>query len=1177
MSSQALIALLLLLVLVALAALPSVRAFFARQRQQLRRQASPPPRPRASIGVTIITGDGEEFDPPDEQPGSASWRSRVEAFGSRQRLITVLLVGLLTLLGAIRIYWLVAGPGPEQFVVLVAPFQERGNAAGQTGREVASALVAQLPRDSGGRVFARLLDQPPADTQTALNLLQREGADALITGEIEPGGMLDRESLTPLLIYQPSGPFAPNGWEWYAGRFAMPTAYELSGAPINGAVILPDLLGALADYNAGKFDSAFNTLGKLADDYPALAPALPRALRGNILWARGEYQDAKSEYNRALRGLAPDSAGSQAALLYNNLGAILQDAGDASAQSTFDQAITALGGRDLSALRYNLGLQALRAGNPADAATALAIASNPNLLPPSTPSTQLLLALGEAYRLSHHFDQAKATLDAAPGRMSADVALTTTETRNLTSSRLNAALAEQRALLALAQAVDARGPLPWEIDASAPLPATALNSARETIAQSADDTQVLAQRWARLAVSKDAAGAPIAGQIATHQSQRARALLRERQRWQAGIAIERERAQGVREPRGLAAIWAGIVGDRSPLGQARTQLQELLKTQPGDVDSLLLLGRTWLLVDNVKEAGPPFDQAAAAAPQRPEPVYDQAQVALPTDRARGVQLLQRAISLNPLYFPARMKLAMVAQEDGDWATAIAQRRWLAENRPSKQSTLALAETLQSSGPSGYAEAEQTLLQLANSNDLDALFALSKLYQARGDTQAAQAILERAALVAPADPKPHYELGLLLEHQKDMAGAEAEYRRALDLDPRNIDARLALGKLYTDLGRTAEAAAQYSEALRAGAKDPAALKQIGIVLLANGEYDTAATALERAIAANDADPELHHNLAQANLKRNRLDAAEKEERRALELRPNYPEALVGLGDIALQRGGNPQAAVDQYNAAIKLDSRLVDAYIGLGRASGAAGNWSVAEAHFRDAVNIKPDSPVAHLWLGEALVRKPDPAAAIVEYSQAIELKQNSYPEGYFGLAQAQMVAGQNDLAQQNVASALLLRPSYPEALLLQGKLYEQQGDDDAAIRSYSKAIDTSAALAEPRYRRALLYMRRDRLDDAAGDLQAAIKIQPNFSEAHYWLGRVYLAEGRPKQARDELLLAIQYHNGGYAEAQFYLGMAEEQLGLRNDAVASYQAALAQNSGGEWAGDARTAIDRLTHP
>ena len=120
-------------------------------------------------------------------------------------------------------------------------------------------------------------------------------------------------------------------------------------------------------------------------------------------------------------------------------------------------------------------------------------------------------------------------------------------------------------------------------------------------------------------------------------------------------------------------------------------------------------------------------------------------------------------------------------------------------------------------------------------------------------------------------------------------------------------------------------------------------------------------------------------------------------------------------------------------------------------------------------------------------------------------------------------------------------------------------------------------MAEPRYRRALVYMRYDKLDAAMRDLQSAIDIQPNFSEAHYWLGRGYLAQNTPKQARAEFVTAIEQRNGTFPDARFYQGLAEERLGQRSEAIASYQTALDQDTNGAWASEARTAIARLRQP
>lgn len=1174
-----LLLLLIITLILLLATLPQARSFISKR--YLGRRAGPDSQ-TVYTRETIIRPNGDEIALSETSARARSnWADQFQTLVRNQRLLAVLVlivIGVLALRQMPQMFAPNRGDRSSQFVVLVAPFYEQDGSISQTGRSVADQLVEILPERSGGRVLAQRVADPPADTNAALQLMDRAGADALIWGHISPGGVLDQASLLPLLVYRPNESFAPTSWEGYTGRFAMPYGYVIANAPINGQAVLPSLLGSLADYNVGNVDAAFTTLGTLADDYAALLPTLPRALRGNILWARGEYGQAAGEYRRGQSADAQNQgAWSQQAqgiisdpqaLLANNLGAILQDAGDPAARAAFDQSRALLNGQALGALDYNQGIDALRAGQ-SDAAVA-SLEQARQLLP---ASTALLLTLSEGYRMQGQFDAARAAYDSAVEQVRANADATTPELRNLTLNRLRAATEEQGALLQFAQALQARGPLLWELQASALPPAEALEPIRDDLTQAVKDTDAVAQEWNRQSAAKDAANRPIAGLIAISQSRQAEQMLRARQRWLAMVDVAIAQARGVPPARGIAALWAQLVGDRSPLGQARSQLNTLLATAPADVDALVLLGHIQLLNADQSDAVRQFDAAASAAPKRPEPVYGQALAALPIDRARARALLAQAIALNIGYFPARQKLAEIAQADGDWPEAITQRRWLATERPSPANTIALAETLRLSGPSGYAEAERVLLPLANANDVKALTELGRVYQAHGDLAAAREMLDRAQAAAPRDADVAYELGQLLVAQEDKAGAVVQFQRAIDVNPEHIQARLALAQLTTD--RT-DAAIQYRAVLDSGVSDPATLRQIGDALLASGDIDAAISAYTRASTAAPDDAASHHGLAQAYLQRKRFDAAATEEQKALELKGGtYPAALVGLGDIALQRGDAP-GAIQQYDAALQQDNSLIAAYLGIGRANAAQGFWSVAVGQFQSAVNRDPKSAEAHLWLGEALIRQNNTSAAIAEYTSAITLKP-VYPEAYFGLAQAQMSANKLDEASANLSTALQQRPSYAEAWLLQGKLDEQRNNEDSAIAAYGKAIGANGQLAEPHYRRALLFLRRNNVRDAEGDLEAATRIQPNFPEGHYWLGRTYFAEGRAAAAREQFRLAIDQRGGTYVEARFYQGLAEEQLGQRDDAAASFKAALDQGRDSAWANEAQAALARLGQP
>jgi lipoprotein NlpI len=80
-------------------------------------------------------------------------------------------------------------------------------------------------------------------------------------------------------------------------------------------------------------------------------------------------------------------------------------------------------------------------------------------------------------------------------------------------------------------------------------------------------------------------------------------------------------------------------------------------------------------------------------------------------------------------------------------------------------------------------------------------------------------------------------------------------------------------------------------------------------------------------------------------------------RALELRPNYPEALVGHGEILTQRNKWREAIWD-YDRAIRLKPDYADAYVDRGIALDTLHRFDRAIADFDRALALRPNDP----WL-----------------------------------------------------------------------------------------------------------------------------------------------------------------------------------------------------------------------
>ena len=133
-------------------------------------------------------------------------------------------------------------------------------------------------------------------------------------------------------------------------------------------------------------------------------------------------------------------------------------------------------------------------------------------------------------------------------------------------------------------------------------------------------------------------------------------------------------------------------------------------------------------------------------------------------------------------------------------------------------------------------------------------------------------------------------------------------------------------------------------------------------------DSAAPSRDRQIAAcsavirarRPAKAELavaDYNRGHAYAEKNWPVRARADFERALELRPNYPEALVGRGEILTQRNKWREAVWD-YDRAIRLKPDFADAYSDRAIAFDTLHQFDRAIADFDRALKLRPNDP----WL-----------------------------------------------------------------------------------------------------------------------------------------------------------------------------------------------------------------------
>lgn len=1053
----------------------------------------------------------------------------------------------------------------DQFVVVVAPFDDGTD--GSTGAAVARELKQVLEASTHPSVSVIGTRLRPANEQQARELAHAYAADVLIWGYTNPGETLNRAAMLPRITFQPSGQHTPYGWADFTTRLEQPVSYPLAITPINGRTILPTLIDAMYRYSKDNPDQAYIELGVLLDTYP-LHPALPHTLRGNVNWARGQFAEAATEYRAALRQASPEQA-----RIAHNLWVALLDAGDTTnAAIAFNQATMLAGTTPLPALHINLGQQALAERRAGDARKELDTALRILKQYQQDPTTGFWVTMARACRETGDLACATNAVNRGERRRGWEVGLTTANFRRRLNLHLEAALQQERGLIALTRLTSAPGRLLWSLEASRPLPANDLRPSGERLQSAVQRAEERLRLWDRAAAARAAEfsefGANEAGIITveTGQQRRAAADLRVIEANYALHLVEADRA--VRDQsRGIfAAMWNSAFQVAAPLTEARRIFTRQLEANADDPVALLGDARALRVRNNgepdLSTADQHYNRLIELLPTRPEPVHGKGAVALLRgDRNTARQFFLQALQLDNDFFPAHAALMRLELDEANYAGAIEHLRVLVRLYPRPQYILALASALRELGPANYPEAVAVLDPLLQEPHAGAWTELGRIRRDTGQIEQALDIFATALDLRQGtySAEAMLEMGLLQIQQGTHNAAERNLLNAVNKgnERTQLYAHLALSNLYTTIRNDYRAALPHFEAvINTDTTDVTALIEISDQLRRMGETNSAFDALARARRVQPDNPDILVRLAQIQLDLNNRAAAEGDARQVLNLTNDgrlpwqRSTAQIVLGDLRRLQG-DFAGALEWYEQARATDPNNTAAYIAQGLVYVGQDNWAVASGYFEQAVNLPrgQGDPLAHFWYAEALLRQGNPTLAITHYQQAIALQGAlPLPAAWLGMAQAYLALGNTTAAADSIAVALEQDPTYTEAWLFKGKLAEAASDTNAALKAYNTVIDQNRNFAEAFLRRGLISMERSEYSAAVRDFEQVTILQPDNPTAHYWLGRARLANGDLPLAIRNLQRATELSDDTLLAAQLYQALAIEQVGDREQAI-----------------------------
>ena len=226
----------------------------------------------------------------------------------------------------------------------------------------------------------------------------------------------------------------------------------------------------------------------------------------------------------------------------------------------------------------------------------------------------------------------------------------------------------------------------------------------------------------------------------------------------------------------------------------------------------------------------------------------------------------------------------------------------------------------------------------------------------GDLETGNQLLKEAQKKAPWNPQVHFLLGTQKLAQGNAKGALEHLQKALEVKKDFMDAAINLSLALCELGDTDEAVRALRPFMRAHQASPEVNFFYGMMLYRNGELRDAAVKFESALQLRPDYPEALLGLSEIALKQSRLAESQQFLARLLTQQPEFIPALFLSGIVAAKQAEQDQqpayyeTAQEFYEKTIALDPGHLDARINQAYIWGKQGNTKRMNQAFQSLLN-----------------------------------------------------------------------------------------------------------------------------------------------------------------------------------------------------------------------------------
>ena len=491
--------------------------------------------------------------------------------------------------------------------------------------------------------------------------------------------------------------------------------------------------------------------------------------------------------------------------------------------------------------------------------------------------------------------------------------------------------------------------------------------------------------------------------------------------------------------------------------------------------------------------------------------------------------IQRVLTQAPNNIEALLVKSDLDLTRGNTDSAIEQYQNLVASRPNAPLLRhRLAMSLLRNREVGRAIAELEKVTEQTPNHLQSRLQLAELYMGTGDLERAQEVLRELVDYAPGLARAHTLLGAVQKSRGDLSAALQSYARVMELTPDNPQGHYLTGRALLAQEKKPEAREKFETALEKSGTFSPALANLVMMDFQAGETNAALSRVNAQLATHPDEAPFHYLKAKVHL-------------------------LAGETD-------EMEAALLE---TIRLDPKLLGAYILLSRSYASTGRLDESLERVKAALEVKPDDP-GTLMLAGALYQQQGNAEEACKAYERVLATYATFAPAANNLAYLRSEQGRLDEAYALAERARTAAPDDPFVADTLGWILHQRGDHRWAISVLEESADKAPEQPEIHYHLGMARAWSGRDEAARESFQTALNLSTNFPGITRTRAALELLSSQLGGTDAELDAAIGHlrdlreSDPDNALVLSRLGAQLEARGLTSDAAAMYEELLQLN-------------------